>query len=285
MQKRLFTVLFLSAIISTAALSRDIFPPIKGWQSHKEDRVYTSENLFDLIDGAAEVFQSYGFVDLRVTEYQKEGSQPVRVELYRHNSPLNTFGIYAAERQPTYSFVDIGSQGYIEDGVLNFFIGVYYIKISTDEPRESGRQTMTLIARSVSDFLRQQKGFPDALKLFPAKNKTANTEGYISENFLGYKCLHSAYTAVYEDTAKIQLFIIPCDSLRGVQAMLGAALKEFGTKIKVDKQTYRVVDKHNGPIYFMQRGSTICGVTHCSSNNKAKSYLRQLEQSLSKGEQ
>jgi hypothetical protein len=285
MQKLLFTALFLSASISAAALSRDVFPPIKGWQSHKEDMVYTSENLFDLIDGAAEVFLSYGFVDLQVTEYQKEGSQPVRVELYRHNSPLNTFGIYAAERQPAYSFVDIGTQGYIEDGVLNFFIGVYYVKISTDEPKESGRQVMTLVARSVSDFLRQQKGFPDALKLFPVKNKTANAEGYVSENFLGYKCLHSVYTAAYEDTAKIQLFIIPRDSLKGAQAMLGAALKEFGAKIKAGKQTYRVVDPHNGPIYFLQKGSTICGVTHCSGSTKADAYLRQLEQSLSKGEQ
>lgn len=285
MQKLLLAVLLLSATVSVAALSRDIFPSIKGWQSHKDDMVYTSENLFDLIDGAAEVFQSYGFVNLHVTEYQKEGGQPVRVELYRHNSPLNTFGIYGAERQPTYSFVDIGSQGYIEDGVLNFFIGVYYVKISTDEPKESGRQAMTLIAYSISDFLRQQKGFPDVLKLFPAKNKTANAEGYISENFLGYKCLHSAYTAAYEDTAKIQLFIIPCDSLKGAQTMLGAALKEFGAKIKAGKQTYRVVDPHNGPIYFLQKGSTICGVTHCSGSTKADAYLRQLEQSLSKGEQ
>jgi hypothetical protein len=207
------------------------------------------------------------------------------VELYRHNSPLNAFGIYASERQPTYSFVNIGTQGYIEDGVLNFFIGMYYVKISTDEPKESGRQAMTLIAGSVSDFLRQQKRFPETLKLFPAKNKTANAEGYVSESILGYKCLHSAYTAAYEDTAKIQLFIISCDSLKGAQAMLGAALKEFGREIHAGKQTYRVMDRHNGPIYFLQKESMLCGVTHCIDDAKAKAYLHLLEQSLSKGEQ
>ena len=67
--------------------------------------------------------------------------------------------------------------------------------------------------------------------------------------------------------------------------MLGAALKEFGTEIKAGNHEYRVVDKHNGPIYILQQESIICGVMHCSDSAKADAYLRLLQQSFSKKEQ
>ncbi|MCX6137660.1 MAG: hypothetical protein NTV54_09230 [Ignavibacteriales bacterium] len=281
--KKAFLMLLLFPFLAAALpLQRDIFPPVKGWQSHKDDMVYTQDNLFDLIDGAAEVLLSYGFVDLHVTEYRKDGVQPVRVELYKHSSSLNAFGMYSAERKPEYSFIDIGTQGYIEDGVLNFFVGIYYVKISTDEPKESGRGTMTLIAGAVADFLRQAKGFPPTLSLFPQKNKTANSEGYVAESFLGYKFIHSAYTASYEDTAKIQLFIIPCDTPPAAQTMLATALKQFNADTAVHQAggTFSVTDQHNGPIYFLLKGSILSGVVHCSDAVKAEEYLRLLEKTL-----
>jgi hypothetical protein len=283
MMKKVFLMLLVFPFLAAALpLQRDILPSIQGWQLHKDDAVYTQDNLFDLIDGAAEVYLSYGFMDLHTAEYRADGVQPVRVEMYKHSSPLNAFGVYSAERQPTYAFIDVGTQGYIEDNVLNFFTGVYYIKLTTDEPKESGRRGMLQVAHAIAEYLRQPKEFPAVLALFPSERKTANAETYISENYLGYKCLHTVYTALYEDTSKIQLFIIPGDKPADASAMLAAALIELGVETSDHPKdgAYDAVDKHNGPIHFLLKGSMLCGVMHCTDAEKASGYLKQLGKRL-----
>ena len=108
-----------------------LFPEIKGWNFTEENEVFDANNLWDVIDGAADLFLEYSFVDLQIGRYISDGGIEVKVEIYRHNNPLNAFGIYSQERNPEYHFIQVGTQGYIEESVLNFLDGVFYIKLST----------------------------------------------------------------------------------------------------------------------------------------------------------
>jgi len=109
------------------------FPAIPGWRLTGQPRVYSPANLWDFIDGAAESYLAYSFVDLQVGEYVGPESVAVRVELYRHADRDNAFGIYSMERAPDYSFIKVGAQGYQEEGILNFLTGRYYAKLSTHQ--------------------------------------------------------------------------------------------------------------------------------------------------------
>src|SRR3989304_7720379 len=109
----------LAAVFTVKAADGNFFPQIAGWKMQEEKRVYNSGDLWELINGAADIFLSYYFQDLHIAEYiQKD--LIIRVELYRHNSPANTYGIYTAERMPDYPQVTVGTQGYKSQGVLNF---------------------------------------------------------------------------------------------------------------------------------------------------------------------
>ena len=119
------------ASISNAQNTPTSFPQIGGWKLTAEGTVYTPNNLWDVIDGAADLFLEYGFVDLQIARYQQTADLEIKVELYRHKSAVDAFGMYSQERYPDYHFIDLGTQGYVEKGALNFLCGEYYVKIST----------------------------------------------------------------------------------------------------------------------------------------------------------
>jgi len=243
--------------------SAGLFPAIDGWKLAPPpgDSVYTRENLWDIIDGAADVFLSYGFVDLHIGEYTSSGGDDVRAELYRHKSRDDAFGMYSQERSPAYHFIDVGTQGYIEGQVLNFLCGVYYVKLSSHSRGEKAQDALILIARALDGHLRQDRGWPAECAFFPpSEGRRPNADTYVAENFLGYRALHSAYVAQYEEGYK--LFLIDCDSPEKAREMVSAYVKAAGMNESLlvkEGKLLEVVDPHNGPVYLRLEGGHILG--------------------------
>ncbi len=137
MRDRLGKILLVGLLFASGGWAQEgasLFPIVPGWTVTTDTTVYTPDNLYDLIDGAADVYLSYGFTDLHLANYRDGKGTEVRVELYRHNTPANAFGIYSQERKPDYHFISVGAQGYRDEGVLNFLAGRYYVKVSTHAP-------------------------------------------------------------------------------------------------------------------------------------------------------
>jgi hypothetical protein len=102
MNKRLTGFIILLFFLGQVyAVDAALFPDIKGWKKQVNEKVYLSGDLWELINGAADIFLSYYFEDLQIAEYSKK-DQMIRVEIYRHKSFEDTYGIYTAERMPDY---------------------------------------------------------------------------------------------------------------------------------------------------------------------------------------
>lgn len=274
----LITGMELTASETGARKQIDVLLPfIEGWTRLEGEIIYTRANLFDLIDGAADLFLSYGFVDLRTARYIGIDSTVVRVELYRHDSRDNAFGMYSAERAPEYRFIDVGTQGYMEEGVLNFLSGIFYVKIMTREEGDRGRDAMTLVARHVHEALRQDDSWPEVLEFFPQKGKLANAEGYIAENFLGYKFLRSAFTAEYNQRGRFRLFIIAPQGPGETEHMAQRYLTEIGAEgASRHNGSFFFDDPNNGPIALAVEGRYLCGVAYCSETSSREAALTDL---------
>ena len=48
------------------------FPQITGWKKSGEIRIFLPKNLYDYIDGGADLYLKYDFQELQVAEYQDE---------------------------------------------------------------------------------------------------------------------------------------------------------------------------------------------------------------------
>ncbi len=282
-------LLLAAGLNSTRALcvaENQSFPPIQGWTLAVDSMVYTPDNLWNIIDGAADAFLLYGFEDLHTAAYVSPDSADVRAELYRHSSLPNAFGIYSQERKPEYNFIDIGTEGYIEDGVLNFLCGTYYVKLTSHTMGPRGLAALRSVGEKLVSSLHQEKTFPWQLSLLPSEKKIQKSESYIADSYLGYSFFRSAYVAQYDSGGKVQLFVMDF----GSPAAAGAALGRYMEALKVpNKQIqdgqYALADPNNGTIGMLLEKQYVCGVVNCENEKGRNEYLAMLQRSLASQKQ
>ncbi|HCA78294.1 MAG TPA: hypothetical protein DEP53_01025 [Bacteroidetes bacterium] len=240
----------LVACSASAQTPRALLPDVPGWKLTTEETVYKPDNLWDLIDGAADLYLEYNFIDLRLGRYQNSDDVEVKVELYRHASQADAFGIYSQERYPDYHFLDLGVQGYREKGVVNFLAGQYYVKISSIQAGDKVQEGLLAIAKLVELHLRQSKAFPALLAVFPEAGRQANTEQYIAKSFLGYSFLNGAYVVTYDNNGPFKSFVMDCESGVQVQKLVStyvAGIPKKGVS-SMASGWLKVDDPHNGTI-------------------------------------
>jgi len=81
-----------------AQADRSLLPPdgFQGaWRRSDDARVYSGQELYQLIDGGAEIFYELGFERV-TTQIYRSGDDEVGVELYRFQDPAAALGIYLA---------------------------------------------------------------------------------------------------------------------------------------------------------------------------------------------
>ncbi|MDI6755097.1 MAG: hypothetical protein QME78_11975 [Thermodesulfobacteriota bacterium] len=255
------------------------FPEVSGWRQPEKPQVFSPESLYEYINGAADLYLKYDFQDLQVAEYVNEKKAAVTVEVYRHRTPTHAFGIYSQERLANADFLDIGAQGYSESMVLNFFRGVYYVKISSYNTGAEDQKIRTAFARKVDQVLDGQATFPAILSSFPSEGKKKNTEKFIAKDFLGYSFLDSGFTADYEIAGKkFKIFAIEGRSEKDCRDMVEKYLKNTGNvEKKLAEGLYRVKDPYHGMIDLFWTGRYIWGIIDLDVPDLRSRYLKHFE--------
>jgi hypothetical protein len=275
------TLLFYST--SEADSPKSVFPEIQGWTLTAEKTVYTPDNLWDVIDGAADLFLEYSFVDLHIARYQKSADLEIKVELYRHKTSEDAFGMYSQERYADYHFIDLGVQGYIEKGALDFLAGTYYVKISTIQSGTEAQDALLMIAKKVEEHLRQDSSWPPLLRAFPSAGKQLNSEQYIAKNFMGYSFLNKAYVASYNGANPFKAFVIRWDTPDKANEVVAEYLKALPSdSVTIGKRgRYQVRDPHNGRVDFVLDGYFLYGIYEVGERKVEEGFLTVLGTSLS----
>ncbi len=183
---------------------------LPGWKIAAEPRFFESGNLWEYINGQAELYLQYGFRLVVTSDYgTKEDESSIIIEIYQMESPLHGFGIYAAERSPEDNFIDVGIQGYVAEDILNFWKGPYYVKITSLEFSDSTKDTLNKFAKVIAQKISGDYKVPELFTFFPEKNKIANSERFIPSNFMGHSFLKNGYRIDYQQNGlQYQIFLI-----------------------------------------------------------------------------
>jgi uncharacterized protein (DUF1330 family) len=268
MKKKILFAFFL-ILLSGIVFAQEIkLPDLKGYKKTSEYPVYLRDNLWDYIDGAADTYLAYGFIDLHVAEY-KRGKNVIKLEIYKQSDHNMAFGIYSTERSSSFHFRQLGSQGYMtSDGAINFFKANYYVKIRTYSKDENTLKSAESLASSVSDLLTGSTEMPSALSLFPQTGKKTNEETYISESVLGHKFLSNAFKANYESGNDVfSVFIIDNKTPEETRKTVEAYLTATGSDA-MDSETgkYMVKDGYNGTIFLAWKEKRIVIISGLSKD-------------------
>jgi hypothetical protein len=252
-------ILLAIGFISTASLAQDIvFPQLKGYKIKTDYPVYLPDNLWDFINGAADNYLANGFVDLHVAEYKK-GKAVIKLEIYRHSGNTLAFGIYSSERSPSFRFMNLGAQGYIADGSINFFKGNYYVKIKTYSKKEKVLQAEETLANKVAVMLTGEAAMPAILSQFPAEGKKVNEETFINESVLGHSFLNKAFKAAYQvGSDEFSIFISDAISPEAAKKTVETYIASTGiSPVETSDSKFMLMDGYNGTIFLAWKDKRI----------------------------
>ena len=276
-------MLLVVAIEESLSKNVDLLPlEVDGWKRSGDVLIYYPDNLYEYINGAADLYISYDFEELRVGEYINSKKSSIVVDIYRHRTPLYAFGIYSQEKPSQGNFIKIGAQGYQQELMLNFVKGAYYVKLSGSDISENSEQVLQEFARKIAHDLEGSSRLPQELSFFPEKNKIKNSEKFIAKNFLGYGFLHDVFSAEYHNKDNtFSIFILPRNSSEECRAILFAYIEKTKTEIKdLSEGTYTITDPYNGPVTLMWKSKFIAGILDLSNEALRQEYLQLLEKKI-----
>jgi hypothetical protein len=267
MLKKIFTGLLLILLFGSASAQEFMFPELQGYKKNTDFQVFVPDNLWDFINGAAETYLAYGFVDLHVAEYKK-GKNVIKLEIYRHADHTMAFGIYSTERSPSFRYMKLGAQGYDADGAINFFKGNYYVKIRTYSKSEKALQSAQSLALSVAGMLEGSTDMPAVLSMFPAAGKKVNEEMYINESVLGHKFLNNAFKANYvSGPDSLSVFIFNCKTPEEAWKSAETYLVSAGIDpLESSSGKYVLSDGYNGTIFLAWNDNRIVAISGLSKD-------------------
>lgn len=279
MQLFLGLVMAAVSIASPAAAQEVRFPRLDGWQLTAEVQRFLPRTLYEYINGAADLYLACDFEELRVAEYGNDRKGSVVVEVYRHRTPRDAFGIYSQERPAEAPPVPVGSQGYADTNLLNFVAGPYYVKISSSNTGAADREVLMRFGSATALSLGAGGGLPPELQLFPAEGKRAHSEKYIVRNFLGYPFFNTVFTAEYERAGRrFRLFILTAGDAAECREILSRYLRQTKAPEQgVKEGRLRVMDPHHGAVELSWQGRHIWGSVDLADADLAAGYLERIE--------
>ena len=87
---------------------------LAGIKPMSDTEFYTSDNLYEKIDGRAPAYQGFNFQQLRCRSFGVNAAPGSFVDVYeyRFDSPVDAFGMFAMERDPKGKPLDFVADGY-----------------------------------------------------------------------------------------------------------------------------------------------------------------------------
>jgi hypothetical protein len=142
---------FLAGCSHPAGLLPD---DVRGYVPQGQDGLYTPENLFDLLNGGAEVYRSFNVRLVVNRRYGKPDSPDIMVDLFDMASSADAFGAYHHDMREGET-ADVGHESERMGSALFFWKDRFYVSIlAMRETPETERAVLALgraIAASIPD--------------------------------------------------------------------------------------------------------------------------------------
>jgi hypothetical protein len=216
------TTLLVAAFLAFAAVIRAAEAPHPAlsalesagtWKLLEPPKIFGPENLYEEIDGEAELFLPYGMKRLTVgivAERAAPGGE-VRMELYRMASPRDAFGVYSQHRYPDQEITSVPpSEVVLSETSADFYRGETFVRLRA-RPGKASRRLVAGLSKDLVALLPGDGGFPaeaGVLERFPGRVRGSVI--YQKRALLGYECLAPGYEGKFSgDSASGRLVLLP----------------------------------------------------------------------------
>lgn len=197
------------------------------WNRAAPAEVYDKDNVFELINGEAELYFPYGFKRVVAAEYAQaaDAETTVSVEVYELASLLDAFGVYSNYRDEESKTADVGAEAVAGSTQVMFYQDVFFVKART---HKTDRQDQLLeFAREFSKVLPQRFEAPPEPGVLDVKGVVPASCQYIAQSVLGYDFFKKGMVAdafleddPAEDAKPLRVFVMREESEKQAELVL-----------------------------------------------------------------
>ncbi len=147
--------------------------------------IYDRKNLFDYMDGGAELYLAYDFQRLAVQRYVSDSADSVTknsltVEIYQMNSPSDAYGLFSFDQEG--EMVQLGQKGVYGYGLLRFWKGRFLVRILGSQ--DNLKETILKFGLEIDQKIKT-KGKPlELLSKIPKDNQVPNSDHFFHKQIL-----------------------------------------------------------------------------------------------------
>jgi hypothetical protein len=162
---------------------------IQGWKKSEKGKVYTPDNLFEYINGGAELYISYDFINLAARTYSKEGFPEIKIDIFDMSRSANAFGVFTHSREKVDDFIAPDVESEYAGGLLTFWKGKYYVSILAYPETEEKKNLVQQVGRAIAAGIKDKSVKPPLIDQLPKENLDTESIRY----FRHYIWLNSYY--------------------------------------------------------------------------------------------
>ncbi len=268
--------------------SESINPTLpSGWQKDGPTITYTPENLYEYIDGGAELYISYGMISVVSQRFKHVSFGEIRIEIFDMALPKNAFGVYSHTRTHDEKKIGQGSQYFT--GAQIFWKGKYFVSVIADDDNQEIQNAIQLISTSIESQIKETGSIPEIIELLPESNLVK--DGFIyfhhyiwlnayyflsSENILNINGDCEAVIGKYgKEKVKYYLLIIKYPDKPNTQKAFNAFNTNFldgkSKTIKIEDGTWMTASYYD---------NYLIGVYNAPSKKEAETILERAEKNL-----
>lgn len=175
------TVDYLIAVVDSIGLERTA-----------EVRVFVGDSLWEYINGGAELYHVYNFVEVATAYYSHQGTE-ILADIYRFDTPEHAFGLYSMLRAETSEPVELGIDGFGSPTNAVFVKGVYVVMVTGFEQTDAVANAVEKAGTFFEHQLPGTTDLPEDFALFPSASAVSRSSRIHGESFLSQSFLRDVY--------------------------------------------------------------------------------------------
>jgi hypothetical protein len=272
----------MAIIISAAGLAggtglADFFPRpegVSGWTPVDTLIQYVGDDLFQMIDGGAEIYREYGFVRAGTQEFVDKSGHDVTIELYEMKDPGAAYGMFSFKTRGEGQDIPMGGGGRQTNYYLNFWKGRYLATLTGMDTSAATRTAITDFGGLMEKKIQETARPPElADRLRPVIDGRTPEVMYIRgpialSNFyrFGASDVFGCQNGYVVDYTDFKAFVFAYDAETVCRAHFDAARKTFATDssyspVKIGSSmgadTFEVVDRRGHHLVCIRSGNYI----------------------------
>jgi len=253
-----------------------------GWRLIDPVRTFGPDNLYEEIDGEAELVLPYGMERLTVAvlgRTARPGSE-VRLELYRMASPRDAYGIWSQYRYPDQEILRIPpSEAIVSDTSADFFRGETFVRIRS-KPGDGSRNDVVGIASEIVALLPGSGSPPEeARALDDLPGRVSGSILYQKRAMLGYECLAPGFEAKFSTASSSGHYLLLPPAAEGGSGRKARLARELPAYREVNA-ALSGAQIPSGNVWMTSEGGCVLAVAGKISRSLAEPLLSSFAQRL-----